>query len=190
VMVDRGDCTFVTKVRNIEHLGVKMAIIADDKLENTEQLIMADDGSGRSITIPSFMIRKRDADKLKQHLENNDFPVYIKGSLEIAHPDNRVEYQLWYSSVLDLEPQFVEEMARYNYHFANATQFTPRIMTYSCEFCTKEVKNRECLNDGKYCPFAPRLEHAEEYLLVISGADLLKESLRQRCVYETLATGN
>jgi len=57
-MVDRGECTFVTKVRNIENMGVKMAIIADDKLENTENLIMADDNTGRSITIPSFMIRK------------------------------------------------------------------------------------------------------------------------------------
>ncbi len=68
-MVDRGDCTFVTKVRNIEHLGVKLAIIADDKVEYTEQLIMADDGTGASISIPSFMIRKGDADKIKSALQ-------------------------------------------------------------------------------------------------------------------------
>jgi hypothetical protein len=30
VMVERGNCTFVTKVRNIEKLGVKLAIIADN----------------------------------------------------------------------------------------------------------------------------------------------------------------
>ena len=30
VLVDRGNCTFVTKVRNIEKLGVKMAIIVDN----------------------------------------------------------------------------------------------------------------------------------------------------------------
>lgn len=70
IMVDRGECTFVTKVRNIENLGIKMAIIADDKLENTESLIMADDSTGRSITIPSFMIRKLDADRIKSSLKS------------------------------------------------------------------------------------------------------------------------
>lgn len=90
-MVDRGECTFVTKVRNIEHLGVKLAIIADDRLEYTEELIMADDGTGASISIPSYMIRKGDADNIKVALKGED-KVYIRGSLEIAHPDNKVEY--------------------------------------------------------------------------------------------------
>lgn len=45
-MVDRGNCTFVTKAMNIEKLGVKLAIIADNRDEVTEGLIMADDGRG------------------------------------------------------------------------------------------------------------------------------------------------
>lgn len=57
-MVQRGGCTFVKKVRNIEKLGVKLAIIADNKVENSEELIMSDDGTGQSISIPSFIIRK------------------------------------------------------------------------------------------------------------------------------------
>lgn len=31
VIADRGNCTFVTKVRNIEKLGVKLAFICDTK---------------------------------------------------------------------------------------------------------------------------------------------------------------
>ena len=46
VLVDRGQCTFVTKVRNLEKLGVKLAIIADNEEELSENLIMADDGTG------------------------------------------------------------------------------------------------------------------------------------------------
>ena len=61
IMVQRGGCTFVKKVRNIEKLGVKLAIIADNKVENSEELIMSDDGTGQSISIPSFIIRKQDA---------------------------------------------------------------------------------------------------------------------------------
>jgi hypothetical protein len=66
VLVDRGQCTFVTKVRNLEKLGVKLAIIADSEEEKSENLIMADDGSGKSINIPSFIIRKNDGEKLKE----------------------------------------------------------------------------------------------------------------------------
>ncbi len=79
----------------------------------TEALIMADDGTGRSINIPSFMIRKGDADLIKDSLKD-DNQVFLKGSLEIVHPDNRVEYQLWYSSILDLEPEFIDRMAIFN----------------------------------------------------------------------------
>jgi len=59
-MVDRGQCSFVTKVRNIEKLGVKLAIIVDNKDEHSEELIMSDDGTGQSIHIPSFLIRYKD----------------------------------------------------------------------------------------------------------------------------------
>jgi hypothetical protein len=58
IIVDRGECSFIKKVRNIENLGVKMALIADNRIENSDQLIMADDGSGVSINIPAFLIGK------------------------------------------------------------------------------------------------------------------------------------
>lgn len=70
VLVDRGNCTFVTKVRNIEKLGVHIGLISDDKAEDSENLIMSDDGSGSSVNIPSFIIRKKDADVIKQTIND------------------------------------------------------------------------------------------------------------------------
>lgn len=67
-MVDRGTCSFVAKVRNLEKLGLKLAVIADTQEEDSENLIMSDDGTGHSITIPSFIIRKKDADIMKAAL--------------------------------------------------------------------------------------------------------------------------
>jgi extracellular elastinolytic metalloproteinase len=114
VIVDRGECTFVTKVRNIEKMGVKMAIIVDDKEENTEDLIMADDGTGHSVNIPSFIIRKKEGDLIKEEAAKKDKKtIYVKAELEMVHPDNRVEYELWYSSVLDLDYMFINDMANY-----------------------------------------------------------------------------
>ena len=53
-----------------------------------------------------------DAQKLKDAI-NNGTNVYIKGELEIAHPDNRVEYELWYSSILDIDYDTLYDIALY-----------------------------------------------------------------------------
>ena len=112
MLVDRGECTFVTKVRNIEKLGVKLAMIVDDREESSESLIMADDGTGHSINIPSFIIRKKDGNIIKSFVINDpDSSVYLKAELEMVHPDNRVEYELWYSSILDLNYYQVHDLA-------------------------------------------------------------------------------
>jgi hypothetical protein len=101
-------------VRNIEKLGVKMAIIADDKEESTELLIMGDDGTGHSVNIPSFIIRKKEADIIKQYiLANKNQTIYVRGDLEMAHPDNRVEYEFWYSTILDVEYWRIYDIALY-----------------------------------------------------------------------------
>jgi hypothetical protein len=113
-MVDRGTCSFVTKVRNIEKLGIKFAVIADTQEEESENLIMTDDGTGHSINIPSFIIRKKDADMIKKTLARDDKnEVYIKAELEMSHPDNRVEYEFWYSSILDVDFKNLLDMALY-----------------------------------------------------------------------------
>ena len=57
ILLDRGDCTFVTKVRNVEKVGANVALIGDSKREDSNIFIMSDDGSGHSINIPSFLLR-------------------------------------------------------------------------------------------------------------------------------------
>ena len=69
ILLDRGNCTFVTKVRNVEKAGANVALIGDNKAENSEVFIMSDDGSGHSINIPSFLIRKQSADFMKKYQE-------------------------------------------------------------------------------------------------------------------------
>ena len=85
LMVDRGDCTFVKKVRNAQKLGAAAVLLADNtclcdagdscKADaedcETKEPIMADDGSGADITIPSFLMFKQDADPIKETLMQN-----------------------------------------------------------------------------------------------------------------------
>ena len=69
VLVDRGGCHFVTKVRNIEKAGGSLAVVIDDKLDEIpKHVIMSDDGTGAGIRIPSMLIGKKDGDVLKNFL--------------------------------------------------------------------------------------------------------------------------
>jgi len=63
-MANRGNCSFVQKVRNMENLGGAVGIVVDDHNENIEGILMSDDGTGGGIRIPSMLIGKNDGKKL------------------------------------------------------------------------------------------------------------------------------
>lgn len=174
-------------MRNIEKLGVKLAIIIDEKEEESENLIMADDGTGHSINIPSFIIRKKDGNIIKSFVINdNSSSVYLKAELEMVHPDNRVEYELWYSSILDLDYMKIHDLALYHFALGEKALFTPRILTYACTECSLEKKQSSCFNDGLYCAYQPKAE-TPHHLRKVNDAEHLHESLRQKCIYNELA---
>jgi hypothetical protein len=188
VLVDRGVCSFVAKVRNIEKLGVKLALVADNKEEVSENVIMTDDGSGHSINIPSFILRKKEADAIKKTLESKkkeDQKVYIKAQFEMAHPDNRVEYELWYSSILDVDAETLNQIGTFQSVLSDNALFTPRVLTYACPHCSAEIRSDSCIGDGAYCAIFPSFKLPLE-LRDIKGKQLLEESLRERCLYDTL----
>ena len=43
-----------------------------------------------------------DGNKLKKYFKRDSLPIFIKIDLTLSRPDNRVEYELWYSSIFDL----------------------------------------------------------------------------------------
>ena len=72
ILIERGECTFVTKVRNVEKAGANVALVGDTVEENSEVFIMSDDGSGHSINIPSFFINKKTADAFNNSYQDGD----------------------------------------------------------------------------------------------------------------------
>ena len=60
LLLDRGDCSFVAKVRNAERAGASLVVVIDNKVENVTNVIMGDDGTGVGIRIPSMLIGKTD----------------------------------------------------------------------------------------------------------------------------------
>ncbi|MGD8375449.1 MAG: M36 family metallopeptidase, partial [Acidobacteriota bacterium] len=65
-LIDRGTCTFVTKVRNAETAGAAAVIVANNAGDSA--FAMGDDGTGGTITIPSLMIGITDGQTIRSGL--------------------------------------------------------------------------------------------------------------------------
>lgn len=48
VLVERGNCHFVKKVENLQRIGVRIAVVVDNK-DEYQSVIMANDGSGFTV---------------------------------------------------------------------------------------------------------------------------------------------
>ena len=80
IIVDRGNCTFVTKTSNVEKIGGRFALIVDNVLnENPESIVMIDDGRGSNLRIPAYLISHRSGKLIKKSLSKKDH-VIIKAA--------------------------------------------------------------------------------------------------------------
>jgi hypothetical protein len=79
-----GGCTFVTKVRNVQQLGASLAIIIDNQLELTQNLIMKDDGFGYTISIPSIFIGEKEGEMIEKFIRDEQTRA-IKPELKDYH---------------------------------------------------------------------------------------------------------
>ena len=165
----------------MEKAGANVALIGDDKVEYSEQLVMSDDGSGHSINIPSFLMRKEAADAFKQYSSEGQ-SLIVKIMIETALSNNTVQVDLWYSSEFDLTEAVMAGFKRYLPKFGDRVIFNPRIKTKSCLFCSSEEQQGECLSGGRYCPFDPNSDYPPG-LEKVKGKDVLRQSLRMKCVY-------
>jgi len=151
VIVQRGQCSFVTKVRNAERAGASLLVVADHQQEDIQNVIMGDDGTGTGIRIPSMLIGKAQGAILMDQAKLNKEPVTLSAEFVMKHPDNTVEMELWYSSANVLALDFIKEFDKYMKDLQDYLDFTPRFVTWGCTACTKAFKQRECFSEGKYC---------------------------------------
>ncbi|CAM9943350.1 unnamed protein product, partial [Phaeothamnion confervicola] len=194
LMVDRGECTFAAKVRRAQHLGASGVIIADNKClcgdktcvsaEGCEDVepIMADDGSGADITIPSFLMKKPDAEAIHSHLEAKQY-VQVEMTWSMPAPDDRVEWELWTSAVDPTATAFKRDFKDVVLSLGAHAYFEPHYMLYngSVYGCTDGTHcGNLCTNGGRYCMTDPDLDRDQG----LSGEDVVRESLRQKCIWQ------
>ena len=155
VIIRRGECTFVQKVRNVQKGGGKFAVIVDEKdRENVKYITMVNDGTGNGINIPSVMINKIPGEKIIDFYQSQDELVrnQIKFvmNFELSHPDNHVEYDLLLSTYQDKALDFVSGFKSYHEKLGNSVTMTPHYFSWPCLECDEEIKEKDCFGNGKY----------------------------------------
>lgn len=207
LLLDRGDCHFVEKVRQAQHAGARAVLIADNKclctdvecLKSTgddycETVLpyMADDESGGDISIPSMLIRKSDGDAIKKEIAHSKgvSNVMVKFDWGIPSPDGRVEWTLWQSAWDDQSLVTLGKLEKMVTTLGDRAFFTPRFVSYNgskvgCHYdgdTSPSACGNMCLNNGRYCLLDPSPFHDRD--TGASGADVVLENLRRKCIWQ------
>jgi hypothetical protein len=189
-----------TQVRNAQRAGAAGVIIADNTclcsdtvcIEasggqqcETSEPIMADDGSGSDISIPSFLMFKVDADAVKNEVKA-DRPVQLEMAWALPNPDDRVEYDLWTVPTDVVSRDFLKGFKDVAVALGKSAYFTPHMYIYDgirshCQGNDgQNMCYNLCTNNGRYCATDPDNDLEKG----ISGADVVRESLRRLCVWK------
>ncbi|CAG9335006.1 unnamed protein product [Blepharisma stoltei] len=183
LLLERGGCSFVVKVRNAQNIGASAVLIMNNVDGSIDPITMIDDGTAGNIDIPSLLITKADGDLIKDYIKKESFQtrVALSISFEMPHPDNTVEYDIWMTSGFPIMRKFLYEFAPVAKKF-NSTNavFTPHYVIYYCVECKAtgfKTDNQDCYGGGKYCSPDP-----DEGYGPLTGRDVLDESLRQLCI--------
>ncbi|KAK1945262.1 Vacuolar-sorting receptor 1 [Phytophthora citrophthora] len=207
LMLDRGDCHFVEKVRRAQHAGARAVLIADNKCLCTDVEclretgddfcetvlpFMADDESGGDISIPSMLIRKSDGDAIKREIAQSKgvSNVMVKFDWGIPSPDGRVEWTLWQSAWDDQSLSTLANLEEMITALSDRAFFTPHFVSYNgtkvgCHDDSEPSSSacgNMCLNNGRYCLLDPSPFH--DRTTGASGADVVLENLRRKCIWK------
>ena len=206
-MIDRGGCSFVTKVRNAQAANATAVIIADNtclcRLASTcvssqpcqsFEPVMDDDGTGEDIIIPSMLLMKQDADAIKTALMQGTMV-----SVRLSWPSPKstggpVVYTLWTTPDDVMSQEFLISFKEAAIALGSHAQFVPRmyITDGTQEGCRKTNLYSDpcpgrCTNYGRYCE--PKSYYNAD-TGVDDGTKMVIESLRRACIWQIYGATN
>ena len=102
----------------MENIGVAVAIIIDSNEEDVDNVILSDDGTGGGIRIPSMLVGKTDGKKLLDFLKRASAEeieqTAIMAEFIMEKPDDRVEYDIWFTSSNDRALDFISDFKEHD----------------------------------------------------------------------------
>jgi len=179
VLVRRGNCSFTKKVRVAYKKGAHAVIIVDKEdsvltSEDMNRIIVADDGYGDKIRIPSILIAKDEGNKLIEAAKTS-FRVVVELAWEIP-TDQVVQVDLWMSTASRASQQFLKEFAPLRRALNKVLRFRPHYSIFGIK--SKDYNDLCSSPDGEYCAEDPDASG------VVTGRDVLQEDIRQLCIHE------
>lgn len=92
-------------------------------------------------------------------------------------PDNRVEYDIWFTSSNDRALDFISDFKEYDSKFGDKVLMEPHYVFWKCTYCEQDYLDKDCYGSGKYCAVDPSNDK-------FRGRDIIEEDLRQKCLYK------
>jgi len=182
IVVRRGECSFTTKVRVAQEKGAHAVIIVDkedSKLtsEDMANIIIADDGFGASIRIPSVFVSKEDGNALISALQNEEVIVELAWNLPTSHV---VQVDLWMSSASSESVMFLKDFAPMRKQLNRVVAFQPHFAVFGVAGQQSTALHNQLCSDssGQYCAEDP------DGAGPITGRDVLEENVRQLCIHQ------
>lgn len=182
LMIDRGDCTFVTKVRNAQKRGA-LGVILADTIEGEHVPIVADDGSGHDVSIPSVMMKKSDADHIKDMIVHKKQPVVAEMAWHWPRHEKEAFISFWHTPINTRSADFLTNFSKIALQLGDHMKFHPHyyILNGAHLHCNGNADKEGdgcydlCTNNGRYCAAG---HHG------VSGKKVVIESLRRMCISE------
>jgi hypothetical protein len=181
IMVRRGKCSFVTKVRIAREKGAHAVIIVDkedSKLESSDiqRIIVADDGYGDKVKIPSMLISRKDGALLIDAARRSTPQVIVELAWDVP-TGHVVIMDLWMSSASRDSQKFLKEFKDKRLALNEAVKFVPHYHVFGMQSAV-DYNNLCWANDAQYCTEDPDGSGP------ITGKMVLEEDIRQLCIHE------
>lgn len=109
LLMKRGQCDNPTKVRNAQEMGAQVALIADDREESLDGLVMEDDSEGSTVplTIPGYMITYESARAIHETIIEG-MVVFLRSELTITTSTDTLQLGLFFSSSVDVDSSVMD----------------------------------------------------------------------------------
>merc|ERR1740121_1259415 len=141
-------------------------------------IVLTDDGYGELVNIPSVFVAKEDGKELIDALRQG-FPVIVE--LEWRLPrDHVVRFDWWMSSASVQSYKLLKEFAPKRRALNDVMNFQPHYAVFSVEGNNGAMMSNLCLDSAtaEFCAEDPDGPGP------ITGANVLHENVRQRCIHE------
>eukprot|EP00441_Pelagodinium_beii_P041826 CAMPEP_0197629504 /NCGR_PEP_ID=MMETSP1338-20131121/7322_1 /TAXON_ID=43686 ORGANISM="Pelagodinium beii, Strain RCC1491" /NCGR_SAMPLE_ID=MMETSP1338 /ASSEMBLY_ACC=CAM_ASM_000754 /LENGTH=471 /DNA_ID=CAMNT_0043200549 /DNA_START=111 /DNA_END=1526 /DNA_ORIENTATION=- len=182
VMVRRGSCSFTTKVKVAQKSKDAHAVIIVDKEDSNlktsdmPNIIVADDGYGGDIHIPSVLIAKAEGRKLIEAAKREEVIIELAWDLPTQHV---VTVDMWMSSASQMTHKFLKEFKLNRMILNEVMVFNPHYAVFPMDGNDPAIYSGLCSDQtGRFCAEDP--DGAGQ----TTGRDVLEENVRQLCIHE------